>query len=127
MGRITLVCRLVARDLLRRPVQAMLMLLAVTAATAILTLGLALHGVTSQPYQQTRTATKGPDVVAYLSAPHGQPVTEHALQAQAQATELVRHPEVTGASGPYPLAGALVQANGRTAGAEAEGRSESLA
>lgn len=129
MGRITLVCRLVARDLLRRPVQAMLMLLAVTAATAILTLGLALHGVTSQPYQQTRTITKGPDVVAYLSAPHGQSVTEHTLQArvQAQATELVRHPGVTGASGPYPLAGALVQANGRTAGAEAEGRSESPA
>jgi putative ABC transport system permease protein len=129
MGRIILVCRLVARDLRRRPVQAMLMLLAVTAATAILTLGLALHGVTSQPYQQTRTATRGPDVVAYLGAPHGQPVTGRTLQAQVQVqtTELVRDPGVTGSSGPYPLAGALVQANGRTAGAETEGRSESPA
>lgn len=129
MGRITLVCRLVARDLRRRPVQAMLMLLAVTAATAILTLGLALHGVTSQPYQQTRTATNGPDVVAYLGAPHGQPVTGSTLQAQvqAQAGKLARDPGVTGSSGPYPLAGALVGANGRTAGAEAEGRSESPA
>ena len=125
MGRITLVCCLVARDLRRRPVQAMLMLLAVTAATAILTLGLALHGVTSQPYQQTRTATHGPDVVAYLGTPHGQPVTGRTLQAQAG--KLARDPGVTGSSGPYPLAGALVGANGRTAGAEAEGRSESPA
>ena len=53
--------------------QAVLLLLAITAATAMLSLGLALHGVTSQPYQQTRAATHGPDVVAYLSghAPAG--------------------------------------------------------
>jgi len=31
---------------------------------ATLTLGLVLHGTTSQPYEQTRTATAGPDVVA---------------------------------------------------------------
>jgi putative ABC transport system permease protein len=129
MGRIVLICRLVARDLRRRPVQAMLMLLAVTAATAILTLGLALHGVTSQPYQQTRAATKGPDVVAYLGAPHGQRVTGRTLQArvQAQAGKLARASGVTSSSGPYPLAGALVGANGRTAGAEVEGRGESPA
>ena len=45
----------------------MLLLLAITAATTTLTLGLALHGVTSQPYQQTRAATAGPDVVAYAA------------------------------------------------------------
>ena len=60
MGKILLVGRLVARDLRRRPAQAVLLLLAITAATATLTLGLALHGVTSQPYQQTRAATNGP-------------------------------------------------------------------
>jgi len=38
MGRLRLVGRLVARDLRRRPGQAVLMLLAVTAATATLTL-----------------------------------------------------------------------------------------
>jgi putative ABC transport system ATP-binding protein len=51
MSRLRLVGRLVARDLRRRPGQAALMLLAITAATATLTLGLVLHGVTSQPYQ----------------------------------------------------------------------------
>lgn len=42
----------------------MLLLIAIAAATTTLTLGLALNGVTSQPYQQTRAATAGPDVVA---------------------------------------------------------------
>ena len=64
MGRLLLVGRLAARDLRHRPAQAVLLLLAITAATTTLTLGLVLHGVTSQPYQQTRAATNGPDVVA---------------------------------------------------------------
>ena len=62
MGKIRLVRLLVARDLRHRPAQAALLLLAITAATSILTLGLALHGVTSQPFQQTQAATNGPDV-----------------------------------------------------------------
>ncbi len=132
MGKILLVCRLAARDLRRRPAEALLMLLAITAATTVLTLGAVLHGVTSQPYQQTRAATNGPDVVAYLSGPTsaGQaPVTGQRLQSlvQAQVRELVRAPGVTGYSGPFPLAGALVRARGHTAGAEVEGRQESAA
>jgi hypothetical protein len=42
--------------------------LAIVAAATTLTLGLALRGVSDQPYQQTRTATAGPDVVAEVSA-----------------------------------------------------------
>ena len=103
------------------------MLLAITAATATLTLGLVLHGVTSQPYQQTRAATRGPDELAYLGSPLAAPgprATGSALQklVRAQAGALARAPGVTGSSGPYPLAGALVRANGLVAGAEAEGR-----
>ena len=71
MGKIVLVGRLAARDLRHHPAQAVLLLLAITAATAVLTLGLALHGVTSHPYQQTRAATRGPDVVAQLGGPAG--------------------------------------------------------
>ena len=103
------------------------MLLAITAATATLTLGLVLHGVTSQPYQQTRAATRGPDEVAYLGTPlasTGPRASGSALQKliRAQAGELTRAPGVTGSSGPYPFAGAVVRANGLVAGAEAEGR-----
>ena len=71
MGKLVLTGRLAGRDIRRHPAQAILLLLAITAATAVLTLGLALHGVTSHPYQQTRAATNGPDVVAYLPVLHG--------------------------------------------------------
>jgi putative ABC transport system permease protein len=132
MSRVRLVGRLVARDLRNRPGQAVLMLLAITAATATLTLGLVLHGVTSQPYQQTRAATRGPDEVAFLGsrlAPTAPRATGPALQKliRGQVGELARAPGVTGTSGPFPLAGALVRANGLTAGAEAEGRDETPA
>src|SRR5438552_5189 len=73
MGKIVLVTRLAARDLRRHQGQAVLLLLAITAATVTLTLGLALHGVTSHPYQQTRAATNGPDVVAQLGGPAAGP------------------------------------------------------
>ena len=64
MGRVVLVGRLAARDLRRRPGEAALLLLAILAATTVLTLGLLLRGVISKPYEATRTATAGPDVVA---------------------------------------------------------------
>jgi putative ABC transport system permease protein len=122
MGKVLLVSRLAARDLRHRPAQAVLLLLAITAATTVLTLGLALHGVTSQPYQQTRAATNGPDVVAQLPVLH-RPGRQP--QPPPQATALIRAPGVTSHSGPYPLVGVLVRAGKLTAGAEAEGRQES--
>jgi hypothetical protein len=50
MGRLYLVARLALGDLRHRPVQAALAILAIGAATAVLTLGLALRGVTTNPY-----------------------------------------------------------------------------
>ena len=132
LGRIQLVSRLAARDLRRHPAEAVLMLLAIAAATTILTLGLVLHGVTSQPYQQTLAATHGPDEVAYFTGDPGpgQPaLAGKRLQAvvQAHVSQLAAAPGVTGHSGPFPLVGALVRARGHTAGAEAEGRAQSPA
>ena len=68
MGRLLLVGRLAARDLRRRPAEAALLLLAITAATVTLTLGLVLRGAISKPYQSTRDATAGPDVVASVAS-----------------------------------------------------------
>ena len=59
MGRLLLVSRLAARDLRRRRAEAVLLLFVIIAATTTLTLGLVLHGVTSQPYQQTRRPRPG--------------------------------------------------------------------
>ena len=69
MGRILLVCRLAARDLRRRRAEAAMLLIAIMAATTTLTLGLLMHAMTSHPYDSTRAATAGPDVVASVFPP----------------------------------------------------------
>ena len=66
MSKLLIIGRLARRDLRRRPAQAALLLLAITAASGTLTMALVLHGVTSHPYARTRAATSGPDVVALL-------------------------------------------------------------
>jgi putative ABC transport system permease protein len=119
MGRILLIGRLAVRDLRRHSAEAALLLLAMAAATTTLALALALHGVTSQPYQQTRVATAGPDVVAQLSGPGP---GNAGPQLSAQVNALAHAPGVTGHSGPYPVASAVLRARGITTVVEAEGR-----
>ena len=137
MGKIRLLGRLVGRDLRRRPGPAVLLVLAITAATATLTLGLVLHGVTSQPYLQTRAATRGPDVAAQIRgfsltpAGPGSGPPQHRWVAQAQiAAEvktLTHAPGVAGYSGPYPVASAALRYRGLIAPVEAEGRAQASA
>lgn len=108
MGRALLVARLVARNLRRRPAEAALLLLAITAATTTLTLGLALHGVIDDPYQATREATAGPDVVASIAPDiiSERPADVAELEALADEPGVVDH------SGPYPLVGAELDTDG---------------
>ncbi|HEY2577175.1 MAG TPA: FtsX-like permease family protein [Streptosporangiaceae bacterium] len=135
MGRVLLVGRLVAGNLRRRPVEAGLLMLAIVAATATLTIGLILNGVTSQPYLRTRAVTAGPDVVASVSPTFGGPgsgvVTpssggpaKPAPPDVAALTALEHAPGVTGSSGPYPLTWVTMQAHGLTVAAEVEGRGQ---
>nr|WP_225956454.1 FtsX-like permease family protein [Amycolatopsis lexingtonensis] len=63
-----LLWRLAARDLRRRPGEAALFLVAVTAATAALSLGLATGNAVTTGYQNTREATAGPDLTAITTA-----------------------------------------------------------
>jgi putative ABC transport system permease protein len=122
MSRFLLIRRLVLRDIRRWPVQAALLLVVIMAATTSLTMGTALGGVTSQPYQQTRAATSGPDVVAsYLELP---PMPRGATPAAALSamTALADAPGVTGHGGPYPVGWATLRAGGLAAGVMAEGR-----
>jgi len=122
MGKVVLATRLALRDLRRRPAPALLLLLAIAAAAAVLTLGLALQGVTSQPYQQTRAATSGPDVVAYQTVPGGRP--GQLPSPPAQETALTHVPGVTASSGPFPIVDADLRVHGHTAGAVVQGRDE---
>jgi ABC-type lipoprotein release transport system permease subunit len=118
VGRVLLVVRLAARDLRRRPAEAALLLLAIMAATTTLTLGLVLHGVTDKPYQSTREATAGPDVVASVAHDPrgGRPADLAGLDALANARGVVGH------SGPYPVVWATVGAHGHQAPVRVEGR-----
>ncbi len=113
MGRLLLISRLALRDLRHRPVEALLVLVAITAATATLTLGLVLHGVATVPsYEQTQAATAGPDVVANnVSAPELPGLLTQARKAGAEAI-----------GGPYPVASVTMRADSYTAGVTAEGR-----
>jgi ABC-type lipoprotein release transport system permease subunit len=124
MGRLVLICRLAARDLRHRPVQAVLLLLAITAATATLTLGLALNGVTSNPYLRTKAVTNGPDVTATVF-PSG-PDSRQLVNPAPLAT-LASLPGVTAHSGPYPIAAATLRARGFAVPVQAEGRDETPA
>jgi ABC-type lipoprotein release transport system permease subunit len=112
MGRILLVGRLAVRDLRRRRIEAALLLLALMAATTTLTLGLVLRDAASDPYQSTREATNGPDVVANVSRP----------AKLSGLRDLAGAPGVVGHSGPYPVTPAELQASGRTADVQAVGR-----
>jgi ABC-type lipoprotein release transport system permease subunit len=121
MGGILLVGRLVARNLRRRPAEALLLLLAIMAATTTLTLGLALHGVTNDPYRDTREATDGPDVVATVSPNwvdrnKATPADLSALEPLPDAPGVVDH------SGPYPATAAELEVDGIRAGVWAVGR-----
>jgi hypothetical protein len=110
VGRVFLVFRLAARNLRGRPAEAVLLLLAITAATTTLTLGLVLRGVTDDPYQSTREATAGPDVVASTAADPfiGQPADRAGLEALADGRGVIDH------SGPYPVIGAELETDGAT-------------
>jgi ABC-type lipoprotein release transport system permease subunit len=121
VGRVLLVFRLAARNVRRRPAEAALLVLAMMAATTMLTLGLALHGVTDNPYQRTREATAGADVVASVGplevAPgRAAPVELARLEALTDVPGVVDH------SGPYPATTAELDADGVRAEVWAVGR-----
>jgi putative ABC transport system permease protein len=107
------------------------MLLVITAAAATLTLGLALHGATSHPYQQTRAATHGPDLVAQISGPapgrSGPPHPGVPPQVLAQVRALIHASGAIGHSGPYPVASTFLRVHGTTAPVEVEGRDQAPA
>ena len=117
MGKLLLVSRLGVKDVRHNRAETVLLLVAIAAAATTLTVALALHGVTSQPYLATRAATAGPDVVA-------------AVQQQnvpAQLTALEHAPGVVGYSGPYLFAFPQLLVGGHSDPVLAEGRDASIA
>jgi putative ABC transport system permease protein len=126
-GQVVLISRLAARDLRRRPAEALMVFLVIAAAATILTVAFALSGVTNKPYQQTRLATAGPDVIAIEGGgpPSAQPVSS--AQRAASVASLTKAPGVTAHSGPYPTAYSAVRFRGHTVDVVAEGRDQAPA
>jgi ABC-type lipoprotein release transport system permease subunit len=121
LGRLTLVLRLAARDLWRRRTESLMLLLAFLAATATLTLGLLLHGQTEQPYQQTRAATRGPDVTFLTESG---PTNTTSPVDVAAVTALAHAPGVVASSGLIPTRLVPISAHGVAASSLVEGRSQ---
>lgn len=122
MGRLRLIVRLAVRDGRRHPAQSALLIVVIASSMAILALGLMLHGLTNEPYQQTRIATAGPDVVlSYLDVPSF-PLTAAPSLARAELLRAVHIRGVTGHDGPYPIAWPVLRFDGLKAGVIAEGR-----
>jgi ABC-type lipoprotein release transport system permease subunit len=88
----------------------------ITGATATLALGLVLRDTVTAPYERTRDATAGPDVVAGVAPEPPAPVDPAELDA------LIDRPEVVGHSGPYPVTQVALEAGGHSMQALAQGR-----
>jgi len=102
-GRALLILRLARQDIRHHLAQAILLVVAIAVATATLTMAFALNGVNANPYQQTRAATKGPDVVAQSG---NDPYTGVTSPADLVALMALNHASgVAAHSGPYPIVG----------------------
>jgi putative ABC transport system permease protein len=116
MGRLLLVARLAVKDVLQNPAEAVMLLVAIVAATTTLTVALALRGVTKAPYEATRAATAGPDVVAAV---------QQGLRLPPALTALEHAPGVVDHSGPYLMATPNLVVGGHSDPVIAEGRDPS--
>jgi ABC-type lipoprotein release transport system permease subunit len=126
-GQVVLISRLAARDLRRRPVEALMVFLVIAAAATTLTVAFALSGVTNKPYQQTRLATAGPDVIAIEGGGPGSAQPMSSVQLAAAVASLTKAPGVIAHSGPYPAAYSAVRFQGHTVDVVAEGRDQAPA
>jgi putative ABC transport system permease protein len=126
-GQVVLISRLAARDLRRRPVEALMVFLVIAAAATTLTVAFALSGVTNKPYQQTRLATAGPDVIAIEGGGPGSAQPMSSAQLAAAVASLTKAPGVIAHSGPYPAAYSAVRFQGHTVDVVAEGRDQAPA
>lgn len=130
-GSALLLFRLARQDIRHHFAQALLLVVAIAVATATLTMAFALNGVNTNPYQQTRAATNGPDVVAQSG---NDPYTNVTSPADLAALEALDHAKgVAAHSGPYPIVGdtgpvgPLMRSTDIVTSVEVEGREPGVA
>ena len=119
MSRLRLAFRLAERDLRRRATETVLLFIALAVAATTLTIGLVLHGQTAAPYDLTRQATSGPDVVAVLFPAPNRKITP---ADRARLRSVARRPEVSARSRAFPMTWTSIDAHGVSGVAEMQGR-----
>jgi putative ABC transport system permease protein len=95
-----LVTMLAVADIRRRPAQAALLFIALAAAATTLTLALALAATSNSPWDRTRVATQGPDVVG-STALYPDPRGRAQQAGRAALAGLARAAGVVAAAGPF--------------------------
>jgi len=102
MRPLRLAGRLAARNLRRRPGQALLLLLTLTIATGVLGVATSLLGSADAPWDRVWRATSGFHVSLTVYHPPDEPGDRALVAAlRRRATQLTEAPEVTGVGGPW--------------------------
>jgi putative ABC transport system permease protein len=102
MRSLRLAARLAARNLRRRPGQALLLLLALTIATGVFGVATSLYGSADAPWDRVWRATRGFNVSFNVYHPPDEPGNRAFVdQMRRRAEQLARAPEVVGVSGPW--------------------------
>jgi ABC-type lipoprotein release transport system permease subunit len=118
-----LAVRLAARNLRRRPGQALLLLLTLTIATGVLGVAMSLYGSADEPWNRTWRATKGFHVGFTVYHPPDEPGDRALVAAlRRRADQLTRAPGVVAVGGPWTHLYGSVQIAGGTEDLTAEVR-----
>jgi putative ABC transport system permease protein len=114
MRSLPLAARLAARNLRRRPGQALLLLLALTITTGVLGVATSVYGSADAPWDRIWRATGGFHVGLYVSRNSDEPGDLAFVERmRRQAERLTTAPEVVGVAGPSTsLFGSIVIAGG---------------
>jgi putative ABC transport system permease protein len=118
-----LAARLAARNLRRRPGQALLHLLTLTIATGVLGVAMSLYGSADEPWNRAWRATKGFHVGFTVYHPPGEP-GDRALvtELRQRASQLAGASGVVAAGGPWSHLYGSIQIGGGTEDLTAEVR-----
>jgi putative ABC transport system permease protein len=121
MRSLRLAGRLAARNLRRRPGQALLLLLALTVATGVLGVATSLLGSADAPWDHVWRKTNGFHVSLTVYHPPDEPGDRARVAALRRRTsELTGAPEVTGVGGPWTHLYGSIQVMGGTEDLTAE-------